>query len=601
MNDPAAAETSPSATVVAVAAPAANNKTTAAGRKVSPASVAAAAPMNVTDAVTVASVTQAAQLCAHHHLPGLAHVLSQRIKMRDGASVVVLLLESSSPASSSTTAESSTNVLIPPSDVIEVAAKRALGSFADNTDDAKLSEASLLASPLTVHWSKQDLAAGTLKIVDGDKKCLATCALRGYRSARANVGYSGVLTNATTSSEDAATTAPLLYYEVLLHEGPTAHEMLQQLPTHCRLGAGLQRKLNRAYRLEEERAQKSREAPPPPPAPKRARTDNDEESSSASSDPPPPVPSVGGHVRVGFAMRTADLFAPVGYDRWSFAIRSLSGSIIHQSLRQDDWMDSERTTIQSDQSVEDDKEEKANRSDDDDDDATPFAGPGDVIGCGIQLSPPAMGGTSTSSGPLSGSSHGTSVVPPPSVPHASAASGSTIVDDPQNPSHIRFFLNGTGLGQFVMAKGKREGGEAFSSIAPGTYYPAVSLYMGGQVTANFGPYFVCTPKKLPTRWKGNVQPASALVAPPKSPEATVHALQHDPVFKQLFKGMNLGGGHNSISAADWQKALCRAAECEARVRCQAYQDALQRHIAWVRQERLARGLSVNDLPPIEKE
>lgn len=44
-------------------------------------------------------------------------------------------------------------------------------------------------------------------------------------------------------------------------------------------------------------------------------------------------------------------------------------------------------------------------------------------------------------------------------------------------SCVRFYLNGEDLGV------------AFRDLQAGKYYPAASVYMGGQVTYNFGPEF----------------------------------------------------------------------------------------------------------------
>ncbi|CAM9502518.1 unnamed protein product, partial [Phaeothamnion confervicola] len=56
-------------------------------------------------------------------------------------------------------------------------------------------------------------------------------------------------------------------------------------------------------------------------------------------------------------------------------------------------------------------------------------------------------------------------------------------------SLVRFFKNGA------------DQGPAFQGITPGTYYPAVSLYMGFKVRVNFGPKFVCPPRGVVFRWK----------------------------------------------------------------------------------------------------
>lgn len=66
---------------------------------------------------------------------------------------------------------------------------------------------------------------------------------------------------------------------------------------------------------------------------------NDENSSKKrkveeSTSKPTPI---GGHIRLGWSMRTGDLQAPVGYDKWSYGIRDIGGSILHCSMRNDNW------------------------------------------------------------------------------------------------------------------------------------------------------------------------------------------------------------------------------------------------------------------------
>eukprot|EP00536_Pseudo-nitzschia_multiseries_P017402 jgi/Psemu1/264258/estExt_Genewise1Plus.C_15350011 len=162
----------------------------------------------------------------------------------------------------------------------------------------------------------------------------------------------------------------------------------------------------------------------------------------------------GAHVRLGWSMRTGDLQAPVGYDKWSYGVRDIQGSKIHCSKREDHW-------------------------------GGEAFGPGDVIGCAI-----SMGGTSAAA----------SEIPPES---SSTAAGSAAAAAGGKSNHnaaentIRFFKNGYPMGEFVITKGKREGGVAFS-IPDGVYYPAISLYMGATVKVNFGPHFIYNPRKLPT-------------------------------------------------------------------------------------------------------
>lgn len=43
-------------------------------------------------------------------------------------------------------------------------------------------------------------------------------------------------------------------------------------------------------------------------------------------------------------------------------------------------------------------------------------------------------------------------------------------------------------------------GVAFEDIGAGEYYPAVSLYMGAEVSVNFGPDFIYTPTGVEKVW-----------------------------------------------------------------------------------------------------
>lgn len=216
---------------------------------------------------------------------------------------------------------------------------------------------------------------------------------------------------------------------------------------------------------------------------------------------------------MGWSMRTGDLQAPVGYDKWSYGIRDTGGSILHCSQRQDHW-------------------------------GGEGFGVGDVIGCAI-----------------------------------------TFDEHDESQNHIRFFKNGNCMGQFIISKGKREGGEAFNNIEQGTYYPAVSCYMGGSVRANFGPHWICPPKRsrLPATLK-HLQPVSS--EPPLNPEAAVSAAA--PTVKLFRK-------------AEHQNALREAIFAEAEIQCQAYAEFLKNHAAEIRKARQERSLPIADLPEEEEE
>jgi hypothetical protein len=44
-----------------------------------------------------------------------------------------------------------------------------------------------------------------------------------------------------------------------------------------------------------------------------------------------------GNVRIGWSARKGELRAPCGYDRWSYSYRDISGSIVHDSMRRDNY------------------------------------------------------------------------------------------------------------------------------------------------------------------------------------------------------------------------------------------------------------------------
>ena len=355
-------------------------------------------------------------------------------------------------------------------------------------------------SPPWIHWSKTDMAP-QLKCVDAplngsttaitSRLTIAAATMRGYRMARAS---------------HAATAGGAYYYECKLLPGPTAREIAQALPPNARLGPSLQRSLQNALLWEEKQEKKLKDT---------ARNNEEEDSPENRGkkrkqiDDETSPPKVGGNVRLGWSMRTGDLQAPCGFDRWSYGIRDSTGSIIHKSNRQDTWG------------------------------GEPLEA-GDVVGCAILLD---------------------------------------ANDSGQN--HIRFFKNGRCMGQFIMSKGKRVGGEAFSGIDSGTYYPAVSSYMGGSVRANFGPYFVCPPRKVPAGLK--LRPLSDLCAPPLSPEDAVTKIS---ATAKLFR------------KPEHAQALKDAVHAEAEVLCQAHEMFSQSQLEYVRQERLEHGSAVQDLPDL---
>jgi Set1/Ash2 histone methyltransferase complex subunit ASH2 len=307
--------------------------------------------------------------------------------------------------------------------------------------------------PPYVHLSSRD-SAPQLKIENG---LIVTGGMRGYRMARASHGV----------------TEGNYYYEVLVLPPPPIKEIMASLPPNVRLGKKLQEQL--------------------------------QEQLSKEDSNEPNQPSVGGNLRIGWSMRTGDLQAPVGYDKWSYGLRDIAGSRIHASRREDNWG------------------------------GEPF-GPGDVVGFAISLKS-------------------------------------------QQPNHIRFFKNGEAMGHFVVSRGKREGGAAFESIQDGTYYPALSSYMGGTARVNFGPHFIFSPRSLPSGMK--LKPVSDLCAPPPTPEEAVNNAMKEKIFKKT---------DDSIVAA-----FRAAIETEARIRHEAYQAHMARHVEDVKELRKQRNLSTVEL------
>jgi hypothetical protein len=411
-----------------VAAPAAPVTSRAAGKKRSRGDNLSPVP----DAMFQSALAQASQICANLGLLGLATILPQPVFASQG--------------------------VLPTPDQVQQAATKAYQE-----------------QPPWVHWNKSDMAT-SFRVCGSHRLALQGSLRSGYRMARASVGCA----------------SGSYYYEYWVNEGPTANEILANLPPNARLGPGLQASLEAALAAEEEERRQQQPHSLPP-------------SSSTSSVE---VPQVGGHLRLGWSMRTGDLQAPVGYDKWSYALRDLGG-LVHQSIRKDPWV-----------------------------------GGGEVFGAGDVM-------------------------------------GTAICLDPEDPSvnHIRFFKNGDCLGEFVIVKGKRSGGEAFCDLQSGTYYPALSAYMGGAATANFGPKFVYPPRKLPPGLK--LSPVCELCPPPPDYETTIAELA--PVLKQFRK-------------AEHATALQEAVQAETKVLTETYDAYMRQHLEDIKKERVDRGLTVADFP-----
>lgn len=403
-------------------------------------------PVPPADPLLAAALQQAGRICQSVGLLGLAS----------------LLMPSESGSSSATSSSNLSNSgTIPTPEQVQAAATKAY------TDQ-----------PPWVHWSKTDMASAAAFRVTDNHRLALTGAFRGYRMARASHGVA----------------SGNYYYECWIQPGPTATEIVQNLPTNARLGPQLQKALEAALAAE-------------------SNSNTTTTTSTSTTANPDGIPAVGGNVRFGWSMRTGDLHAPVGYDKWSYAYRD-GGGIVHQSIRRRE-----------------------------DDDAFAAFGPGDVVGAAVCLG----------------------------------------ADEPAE-NHIRFFRNGECGGDFVVIKGKRSGGEAFTHLVSGTYYPAVSTYLAGSVVANFGPKFVYPPRKLPPGLK--LAPLSDLAPPPPDLETVLAELQ--PVLRQLRKD-------------EQRTALQQAVAAEVKLLVEIYDSYGKQHLRDIKKARMERGLSVADFPDDDDE
>ena len=473
---------------------------------------------NSADKIPVASIAAASQLSTAMGWNGLGSLLSLSLLTNNGNSSSA---SSSARRAAPSDSSSTKNGTLPSKEQVEQSSVKAVND-----------------APPFVHLSKTD-SAPQLKITDSI--CAASDGTAASESAAPILvndrlackqgegemrGY-----RMTRSSHGVPSGAGNYYYEVVILEPPTARELVKSLPPNVRLGKKLQREMEKALREQEEQENEAKKAN------ESAAAGGEEvfkKADKATSS------SFGAHVRLGWSMRTGDLQAPVGYDKWSYGIRDIGGSKIHCSKRDDNWGGED-------------------------------FGPGDVIGCAISM-----------------------------VSDGSETGGETATEtndaDPQQPkaneNHIRFFKNGLPMGEFVITKGKRSGGAAFI-IPDGVYYPAISLYMGATVKVNFGPHFIHPPRKLPTGMfksskskKGGVfQPMSDLCKAPLSvEEASAKVVKEQ---KTLF----FRKADNSAQ----QKRFLELVETEVKVQREAYQNHRRKHVLDVMEERKKRKLKCDDL------
>ena len=497
----------------------------------------AAAPTTTTTTsttgnISIASVASAAQLSSAMGWNGLGSILSLSLLTSttvntSSSSSEKRISSSEFPASQRSGGGNSNSVTMPVKDQVLQAATKAVNesppfvhfSRADSAPQIKITNSEYATSTSTTTTTTTTSSSSSSNTANDIEAQITVndhlvCKqqegeMRGYRMARASHGV-----NSSAGS---------YYYEVIIQKPPTAKELVNSLPSNVRLGPKLQREMQEALEAEEERESKMRKE-------NESKTTKDDDQNMPpvnNADEVGKVTGFGSHVRLGWSMRTGDLQAPVGYDKWSYGVRSIGGSKIHCSRREDHWG------------------------------GEPFES-GDVVGCAISM---------VSDGSEKGDEReGTDI----------GTTGGRGQQPRGNENHIRFFKNGLPMGEFVISKGKREGGAAF--IVPnGVYYPAISLYMGATVKVNFGPNFIYPPRKLPTGLK--FRPMSNLCQPPLSVEESSVKVAKERSFRKT----------------DTQQKFLELVQTETRVLADAYHNHRKKHIIDVWKERTKRNLKIEDL------
>ena len=471
---------------------------------------AEAAKQQAAAAAAIQAATSAllstAQVATTRNLPGLSAAVNAALPTLTSATI------SSSSKSSSSGGASSSDAQITREGILTSADKGYLPSIGSIEKEATKA---VNDNPPYVHLSGRDTAP-QLRIDENPsagRRLTLQGGMRGYRMSRATHGVS----------------SGTYYYEVMILTPAGAREVVRNLPDVVRLGDGLRENLqdDLVREVMEKEGADGENAPSTDAAPTTAAGKSSNKRARKSNVGTPPnydASKLTGHVRIGWSMRTGDLQAPVGYDRWSYGFRDILGSRIHRSRREDRWG------------------------------GEPF-GPGDIMGLCITMIDEEEGGDASSS----------------------SAKGSG--------SHIRLFKNGQALGHFEIVRGAKMGGEAFTNIMPGTYYPAISSYMAGSARVNFGPHFVYPPPKtLPGGWKA--LPVSDLCPPPPEPKDAAALAAQERNFPKKTEDSVI-------------KAFQEAVEIEAKIRSKCYQAHYSKHVEEVRSDRLLRGLNTSDLPADE--
>lgn len=470
------------------------------------------------DATAVSNVPAAAPILTYNTLLALLYPSSSSLSMQTQSLLV------SSGANPSNTTAMAAGINAAPQQL-------QLHMIPDTPHITTITNKALNDIPPYVHLNTRDANPTLIKMVDSQKMSIhftggdysnmtESTAMDttikwalGYRMIRASHGISP------------PTTAPFVhyYYEVVIASPqPTSAQIKAGLPKNSRIGYGLAKELNLLSKLE----QLSNEE-------YKTITERIHETTNGTSL------MLGSHLRLGFSMRTGDLNAPVGYDKWSYGVRDVRGSRIHQSKREDNWGRGYNVSF----------------------------GPGDVIGCWITLLPAETGETKANK-------------------HSGYDTASSTKQQPVTTNHIRFFCNGKSMGALdTIGTKTRTGGEAFDNIASGTYYPAISTYMGGSARVNFGPHFIYNPNKQIPNGKdwSCIRPVTDLSPPPPNPEEAVSL---------AMKGRNLSKKTEEAAIEKFKDAV----RTESGLRYDAYEKFKSRHLEFVIAEREIRGISTEDLP-----
>ncbi len=399
-------------------------------------------------------------------------------------------------------------------------------------------------APTYVHLSAKDSAP---QLTLESDKLTVKGAFRGYRMVRGTHGVS----------------SGNWYFEVMVLNPPKVSEVVKALPKNVRLGEALKEGLREGMmkereemrnKMELQRQQQLRQLQQmqmmqkqggkgdhahvvgdDQESQKKKKRKLDDELAKRNTDKNASPHSIGGHLRMGWSMRTGELQAPVGYDQWSYGYRSISGSRIHNSQREDKW-------------------------------GGESFGPGDIIGFAICLVEDNTSNVNTSNA---------------NNTNPSSNFGGKTKNSAQQTNHIRFFKNGEAQGHFIVSRGIRTGGAAFDNIQKSTYYPAISPYMGGAARVNFGPHFIHPPRGLPSGMK--VRPLSEVCTAPPTADTVLEMFKKEKVFGRKVDEAIVN-------------ALYEAIREEAQMRYDCFQKRLENHVVEVRNARAERGLSTSDLP-----